>query len=345
MGTWFLDENNLDNDQLAVLNLPPNASRIVFGAAGSGKTLLALWRAKAMQNLGISANFSMIVYTKALRRFIDNGISTIGLEGTKVVHYQKWNGGTVDYIIVDEGQDFSTSEVIKMKNAARVSMMVFGDTAQQLYQEKTYGLLFPEKTLSINEIAGITGCNTSQLPNNYRIPMTVAKFAQYLNSTNNDITTNCKNTTSSLLPKIIKFNTWKEELDYIINTIKIREMKDVAILLPFNKKEGAGISPDYYSVENTKDYFEEKGVKCLFKIEEYVDLDFSSTLPKIMTYHSSKGLQFETVFIPHCGISWDKYKNALYVAMTRTSRDLIITYSDKISHWFNRVPAFLYQTK
>ncbi len=345
MSSWFLDETKLDNDQLAVLNLPPSTSRVVFGAAGSGKTLLALWRAKSMQNLGINAKFVLIVYTKALRRFIDSGISSIGLQGTRVVHYQKWEKEIVDYVIIDEGQDFSRTEIIKMKNSAKTSVMIFGDTAQQLYENKTFGLPESEKTLTINEIADFTGFNKSQLPNNYRIPLSVAKFAQFLNSNNNDIVTNCKNISVSLLPRIIKFDTWQQELDFIIDTIRLRELRDVAILLPFNKKGNTGVSPIHYSVENAKDYFEYKGAKCLYKIEEHVDLDFSSTLPKIMTYHSSKGLQFETVFIPHCGISWEKFKNPLYVALTRTSRDLIVTNSDRLSPWFNRIPISLYLTK
>lgn len=345
MDEWFLNESELDDEQRNVLNLPPTASRVVYGAAGSGKTLLALWRAKEIQNLMKDSTFSLVVYTKALRRFINAGIEAVGLDKARVVHYQQWDGQNVDYIIVDEAQDFSETELLKLKGAANKAAMFFGDTAQQLYDEKKYGLPMTEKTLNIKELIDLTGYQSKELPQNYRIPLNVAKFAQYLNSENNDIISKCKNTTSITKPKILKFASWQEELDYIITQIKIRQLKDVAILVPFNQTKRTGISPEHYSVENVKNYFDQKNVDCLFKIKDEVELDFSATLPKIMTYHSSKGLQFKNVFIPHCGITWSKFKNALYVALTRTSEELIITYSDQLTYWFNKIPATYYEIK
>jgi superfamily I DNA/RNA helicase len=78
-----------------------------------------------------------------------------------------------------------------------------------------------------------------------------------------------------------------------------------------------------------------------------VELDFNSNLPKVMTYHSAKGLQFDTVFMPHCGEDWIEYKNAFYVALTRTSRQLIITHSDKLSRYIQQISSNLglYETK
>jgi superfamily I DNA/RNA helicase len=345
MADWLIDEDELDDDQRSILNLPPSVSRVVYGAAGSGKTLLALWRTKAIQRRSNDSSFSFIVYTKALRRFIDSGIIELKLDGAKVMHYDKWNKETRDYIIVDEAQDFSESEILAMKNASRNSVILFGDTAQQLYDKKSWSLPSPENTLSINEIVTLTGYQSKELPQNYRIPLGVAKFAQHLNSKNNDIISRCKSKDTTSKPIIRRFNTWEQELDFIINEISIKGLKDVAILLPFNKTNRTGISPSHYSVENVHEYFDKKGIEHLYKIDGTVELDFGSTLPKITTYNSSKGLQFETVFIPHCGINWDKFKNALYVALTRTSKDLIITYSDSLTYWFNSIPNSLYNNK
>ena len=47
-----------------------------------------------------------------------------------------------------------------------------------------------------------------------------------------------------------------------------------------------------------------------------------------MTYHSAKGLQFETVFLPAVMQPTSPVQQkALYVAMTRTYRDLYVMYS------------------
>ena len=76
------------------------------------------------------------------------------------------------------------------------------------------------------------------------------------------------------------------------------------------------------------------------------NLNFSSSNPKLMTYHSAKGLQFETVFIPlgWYGRSQASRKKALYVAMTRTYRDLYITYSGQLPNMISRIPTNLYKT-
>ena len=61
-----------------------------------------------------------------------------------------------------------------------------------------------------------------------------------------------------------------------------------------------------------------------------------------MTYHSSKGLQFEAVFLPNC--ESNDNKNPLYVAMTRTYQSLYILHSGNLSNFFDCVPTNLYKT-
>ena len=57
-------------------------------------------------------------------------------------------------------------------------------------------------------------------------------------------------------------------------------------------------------------------------------MDFETDLPKIMTYHSAKGLQFDVVILPmYVGASDENSKKALYVAMTRTMHHLYLIYS------------------
>ena len=79
-------------------------------------------------------------------------------------------------------------------------------------------------------------------------------------------------------------------------------------------------------------------------------LDMSSHNPKIMTYHSAKGLQFETVFIPWVSESDKKsflttHRTALYVAMTRTYKNLFILYSGMfLPYTIAIIPKNLYKT-
>jgi superfamily I DNA/RNA helicase len=80
------------------------------------------------------------------------------------------------------------------------------------------------------------------------------------------------------------------------------------------------------------------------KFGQHMDLDFTSDNPKLMTYHSSKGLQFENVFLPDCTVEDDDNRNPLYVAVTRTYQSLYILHSGNLSSLFDDVPRDLYDT-
>ncbi len=57
-------------------------------------------------------------------------------------------------------------------------------------------------------------------------------------------------------------------------------------------------------------------------------LDFNSSVPKVLSWHSVKGLQFNDVFIPFCETAYDDVmKKALYVAITRAYNRLYIGYT------------------
>ena len=73
-------------------------------------------------------------------------------------------------------------------------------------------------------------------------------------------------------------------------------------------------------------------------------LNFNSTNPKLMTYHSAKGLQFETVFLPFVeSADSDDLRKSLYVAMTRTYRNLYVMYSNySMPSPLSSVPSDLY---
>lgn len=73
-------------------------------------------------------------------------------------------------------------------------------------------------------------------------------------------------------------------------------------------------------------------------------LNFKTEHPKLMTYHSAKGLQFETVIIPfYNGARNTDEKKALYVAMTRTYRNLYVLYDGKLQEPLKSVPERLYK--
>lgn len=333
---WFINESELDDYQYAIKELDSSRSYVIQGCAGSGKTILALWRAKELQESG-KGSFLVIVFTKALRQFIDDGVRAIGIDTKKVLYQWDWehrkSKPSADYFIVDESQDFTLTEVNYLKTKANVSIMLFGDSAQQLYPEKRVtidGNPRKERTTSMPGIAATLNVPIRDLTFNYRLPKRIARYAEYLNSASDKLESRCKKE-GAYYPIIKRCNSFEEELNWIIQKIKENNLKDVGILLPHNS-----------NAKTVYDYFDKQGlnpeVKFDFDGQSVMTLDFNTDNPKILTYHSAKGLQFQSVFLPSCEATDSFYQNPLYVALTRTYERLFISYSNELSPFLSQIP-------
>ena len=107
--SWYINESEMDDYQLPIIQKRMDRSFIVKGCAGSGKTVLALWKAKEIATAKLGS-FYLIVYTKALRQFINDGVKEVGLEHGRVLHFHQWEKmgrPKADFVIVDEVQDMS----------------------------------------------------------------------------------------------------------------------------------------------------------------------------------------------------------------------------------------------
>lgn len=339
--SFYVKDSELDDYQVKVINKKTDNSYIVKGCAGSGKSILALWKAKQIQEGG-KGSYLYVVYTKALRQYMSDGIKQIGLRESNVVNFDAcfqwgrnnygelqrgvWKKGSYDYVIVDEAQDFSRDDIELLKSKARKALLVYGDTAQQLYK-----FLKDKQTVSMEDIQYFTKFPVEQLVFNHRLPKKIARVAQYLNSESDELEERCTEEGTER-PKILEYNTKQEQFAAIANLIKNKGMEDVGILFRNNKE-----------VDEAYDYFTNKGIEVEAKSYRHKDeLDFTSDNPKLMTYHSSKGLQFENVFIPECTAEGADDRNPLYVAITRTYRSLYIMHSGNLSCFFDDVPTDLY---
>lgn len=148
-----------------------------------------------------------------------------------------------------------------------------------------------------------------------------------------DLEIRCKNEGTET-PKITYFNSFEKQLDAIAEIIKNRNFEDVGILFRHNVE-----------VRSAYEYLKQKGLNVEARFDgEDKGLNFNSDNPKLMTYHSSKGLQFEAVFLPECTCSDNDDRNPLYVAITRTYQSLYIMHSGNLSSFFDPVPRDLYET-
>ena len=329
---FFIDYSNLDDFQRQLINIKSNKSMVVIGCAGSGKSLIALHKAKQIANLGES--YSLIVFTKSLKKYFQDGLQELGLRN--VFNYHQWrrNRQHVKYLIIDECQDFSHDAIEEMKQYADYCLF-FGDTDQSIMD-------FPDnRTQTVEQTAIDIGITPHPLYFNYRLTKEIAALAQSIGNIE-DLVIKCKRTGEK--PNLIHANTYNEQLDKIAEIIKTRSLKNVGILLPYNTKDKGE-----WSVEYVKDYLQNKGVICEFKYsadaDTSMDLDFHSSNPKIMTWWCAKGLQFQDVFIPGC----DKFirndsRSALYVAITRCSERLYLGYTSSLNSIFPNATNSVYKS-
>ena len=331
---WDVDEESMDDDQLDLIERTLDKSMLVAGCAGSGKSVIAMHKAEQIAHQG--EDVILIAYTKSLTSFMNVG-KPIG-PYKFYYHYQWIRQGKpqADYIIVDEIQDFTQEEIQDFMQAAKKYYMFFGDTAQSIY--KQYG----KQTLTIEEIGKLTGLNVLKLYNNYRLPRSVAKITQDFVGVNVDpYKEKVYQNNEKSLPYIVYKNSIEEQVDAIRAIISNNSGKSIGILLPSNEL-----------ALSVSEELRKKNVGCELKYSadmktdtRYVDtLDFATIMPKIMTYHSAKGLQFDIVILPmYNGASDNESRKALYVAMTRTMHKLYVFYSTpKLVYPLSDVPTRLY---
>lgn len=266
---WFI--SNLDDSQRKIIIQSITDDIIVQGAAGSGKTNLAIHRALQAKNKG---SYAIVIFTVALKRMIAYGMQALGLDKERIayewawthrgfdltgdVYWEKGNRNTlylvndlsvrkfertekdkttygidfadwvdykfysafgrrvswfreipytsgfsvtntekfelipsgtmykqsedrIDYLIIDEAQDFNVSDYQSRMIAHRgKSLSLFGDSVQQMNFNGS----------SIDEIAKTLGYKRFSLDYNYRLPKTIAKVAQQIQSVKVDLMTN-----------------------------------------------------------------------------------------------------------------------------------------------------------
>lgn len=318
---WMINESELDDIQYRLLTATLDRSCIVAGCAGSGKSILALLKAQRIQKER-GTNYQVVVFTKTLRRYMATGRDVLGLTNKFYYHAQWQRRGRpgADYMIVDEIQDFSKEEILEFVSATNRQFFFFGDTAQSIFD----GIIHDgvaKKTVPVDEIVTFVERDPKpkkfDLYNNYRLPIAVAKFSYQIGVGLDPFDEAAYKSPETAVPRIISYPDRDAQIAAIHRIIVNNQLDDVAILLPTNEL----VKSVYEKLSTMGGTYEMK-----YKSNDADDgLDFLSTNPKIMTYHSAKGLQFETVFVPFLeSFSSDRIsdRKPLYVAVTRTYRYL-----------------------
>lgn len=321
-GDFYVEYGKLDDIQRTIIENLFHRSEVVCGNAGTGKSLIALHK---LAQVPQGKRAALVVFNKALKKYFVDGLQVLQIPETKICYKEEWGmGWKVDYLFVDECQDFTSEEIKRFINSCD-KVYFFGDTGQTIMD-------FREKTQSVEDTAKMLGVPLDKLHVNYRLTKENAALAEVVGK-RNDLVRHCKR--NGTKPQLIAGSTFDEQLGTIIETIRRNNLTRACVLVPYNTTDSASFSPNKdpkLSVDYVVDYFVKHNMpvelKRNSKSGDTMTLDFKSSVPKIIPWHSVKGLQFNDVFIPFCETTYDLVmKKALFVALTRAYNRLYIGYT------------------
>jgi hypothetical protein len=126
--TWWIKEEQLDDDQKAFASLGPDDSHLLIGPPGCGKTNLLLLRASYMYLAG-HQNVAVLVFTRTLQEFVTQGSAAYQLPEGIVLTLNNWQWNflrqygaklTPEGDTFEEKRAFAAAEVAKLIESKKI---------------------------------------------------------------------------------------------------------------------------------------------------------------------------------------------------------------------------------
>jgi superfamily I DNA/RNA helicase len=351
--SWLVPYGDLTTEQIRAVDASTDTHRLIVGAPGSGKTLTLLHRtARLRERYHVPEDrYRLMVFTNVLKQYIRAGASDLSIPLGAICTYDAWCGEyfdariggrrprdaagqridfaqirervradvlvkrprLYDFVVVDEGQDLDSEAFEVLCNVAR-HITVAADRKQQLYDHgaseediaKRLGL--PRRNISL--LAAFR-CSPYIVPLGAAFIADPAEAQTFREQT---LTAPGKRET----PVLFVARDFEEERQRLGEVARERIIlgERVAILLPLSRQ-----------VFGLRTAMEEFGLEAEVQGRgEGQALDFSSATPKLLTYHSAKGLTFDTVLMPRLvngsfeRPAEDLILRMMFVAVTRAAR-------------------------
>ncbi|MGE0109545.1 MAG: 3'-5' exonuclease [Bdellovibrionales bacterium] len=359
--------------------------RIIHGVAGSGKTMILIYRALQLAEF-IEKPIAVLCYNWQIAQHIKKTIEVRGAQDkVYVTHFHEWcryllrEAGLEDYIpmgrdkadelvertiravvegqiekgtygaiMIDEGHDFREHPswfnlVTDMLDPdPKSSLVIAYDDAQSIYDRKK------EKKFSFKSVGINAQGRTTILKKNYRNTKEILELARGFSGHLLDDKGGDEDSAPTLSPEcvgrngeepeIVRLGNFEEEASYIADSILNAEKngllwKDMAVIYRTSYFQGIVVK----ELKKKKIPFWQKG-------DFQNGYDPEENTVKLTTMHASKGLEFPFVCIIGLGAMPDEKRDEdeearlLYVAMTRATSHLVVTYSH-ISAFVERLLA------
>lgn len=348
--------------------------RIIHGVAGSGKTMILGFRAMQLAR-AMNRPILILCYNKTLAARLEQLIGERGLaEKVQVYNFHKWcramlvayhvplpAGSGKDFVdalppaiidgvdrgqiprfqygavLIDEGHDFEPDWyklIVQMIDPATNSLLVLYDDAQNIYGKAD------RRKVSWKSLGVQAQGRTTILKLNYRNTLEILAVARGFANELLDARADDDDGVPLIapesagrrgaVPELIRVESAAAQLTVLIARLRDehahgRPWSDMAVIFR-NQWEGEKLAEVLARADIPSRLAEGRGKGTLFAVGETV---------KLVTMHSSKGLEFPCVLIPGLGSlpkdGKDEAEEArlLYVAMTRATERLVLIHHDE----------------
>ncbi len=341
---------DLSKEQQHIFDLTLDESHLVTGPPGSGKTVMAIYRAEMLHRTRKEPTL-LLMYGRLLSRYSAAAVKSLRIESiVRNYHswFRDWFKDTYDrlpprdgrygfywqecfrlimqsppppklrpHLIVDEGQDMPKEFYAVLRMIAR-TMTVFADENQQLTDDRS----------TVSEIRAATGITcTAHLTRNFRNTRAIAAVAAAFYTGAGAGPVELRDDALDGDPPVLDCDkTLYATVTRLVNFEKANSRQQIGVLVPYTKQ----LTALYNRLQG----------KTRNPVQIYLSTDMGPRKPidftkpgiKLVSYVSAKGLEFDTAFLPELQANRAdphslSFRMSMYVMTSRARSGLYFVYS------------------
>lgn len=343
--------NELSKEQLRILNLPLEDRVLVTGAPGTGKTLMALFRAQRLVQEEVET--VVLTYNRSLQTYVDKAVSSLGIKGSATTFhsflYSWWwkhfresppsdGGRELDWtaiqvklatempdvpkpvILLDEGQDLPRPAHTALRLISGDRINTFADENQRITASNS----------TVDEIRkALRPDHDETLTTNYRNTEEIASCAAWFHrDAETGVAQHIANGDPGDVPMLTAYRDQTAELTAIETFAKTFDDETTGVLVPTirQRKQIFSSLKDRLPKGRVQQFVGGQGKKT-------VPLQWDRPGVKVLCWSSAKGLQFDNVWLPQLervpdrDLESTELFSTLYVMCTRPRLQLRLSYS------------------
>lgn len=338
---------DLDSSQKdVVMSRPYDSPMFVSGPPGSGKTSVAILRAKVLLDNGYS-NSLFLLYNHSLYGYLSTVFKKMNLSNSVNIQTKDkffWNMGRANGIMPPENCNsyeskyrYITDNLIKLAKNGELSQkfdLVFMDESQDFLpneieiikqiSNKIVSMADVDQTIyqSDDSVAPFFNSFTTKkkLSTIYRFGREIAEIAEAFCVSGKNLSNMVTKVGSTPAYKV-NVSSNVEAVDKIVQIIKNKSFADGTMAI---------LSPKVDGLQRLSLELKNRGEDCFFSRSnsDLRNYDFDGKKPLLLTAHSSKGLEFDTVIMydyTQSNLTWmEEIYQIIYLSLTRTCGELYI---------------------